>query len=60
MRLRAEVVDLGGLDLGDNVDEIGAVAQVAVVQLELSGVCIAMKCDPISIDLIDSRSCWSS
>jgi hypothetical protein len=33
--LRAEVVDLRGLHLRDNVHEIGAVAQVAVVQLEL-------------------------
>jgi hypothetical protein len=35
--LRAEVVDLGGLDLGDDVDQIGAVAEIAVVQLELVG-----------------------
>ena len=37
VRLCAEVVDLRRLDLGDDVHEVGAVAQVAVVQLELVG-----------------------
>jgi hypothetical protein len=32
VRLRAEVVDLGGHDLGDDVDEVGGVCQVAVVK----------------------------
>ena len=39
MGLRAEVVDLGRLDGGDNVDEVGAVAKIAIVQLELVGTC---------------------
>lgn len=34
VRLCAEVVYFGGLDLGDDVDKVGAVTQVAVVQLE--------------------------
>ena len=33
--LGSEVVYFGGLDLGDDIDEVGAVAEVAVVQLEL-------------------------
>ena len=37
VRLRAEVVDLRRLHLRDDVDEVGAVAEVAVVQLELVG-----------------------
>lgn len=37
VRLRAEVVNLRGLDLGDDVHEVGAVAEIAVVQLELVG-----------------------
>ena len=35
VRLSTEVVDLSRLDLGDNVHEVGAVAQIAVVKLEL-------------------------
>ena len=35
MRLGAEVVDLGGLDLCDDVYEIGAITQVTVVQYEV-------------------------
>jgi hypothetical protein len=37
VRLRAEIVYLGWLYLGDDVDEVCAVTQVAVVQLELVG-----------------------
>lgn len=33
--LGSEVVHFGRLDLGDDVDEVGAVAEIAVVQLEL-------------------------
>jgi hypothetical protein len=33
--LGTKVVDLCRLDLGDNVDKIGAVAEVSVVQMEL-------------------------
>ena len=36
MRLRAEVVHLGRLHLRDDVHEVRAVGQVAVVQLELA------------------------
>ena len=35
MGLSAEIVNLRGLDLGEDVDEIGAVGEVAVVELEL-------------------------
>lgn len=37
MGLGAEVVDLGGEDLGEDVDEVGAVGEVTVVQLEFVG-----------------------
>lgn len=40
VRLRPKVVHFGGLDLGDDINEVGTVAQVAVMQLELSGICI--------------------
>jgi hypothetical protein len=36
--LRTKVVDLGWLDLCDDVDKVGTVAQVTVVQLESPGV----------------------
>lgn len=38
VRLRTKVVDLGWLDLCDDVDKVGTVAQVTVVQLESPGV----------------------
>jgi hypothetical protein len=38
--LRAEVVDLGGLDLGDDVDEVSAVGEIAVVEMELVGALV--------------------
>jgi hypothetical protein len=44
--LGSEVVDFGGLDLGDDVDEVGAVAEVAVVQLELVGAWITRFREP--------------
>lgn len=40
--LCTEVVDFGGAHLGKDVDEIGAVAQVAIVELELVGTCECM------------------
>ena len=39
MRLRAEVVYLCRLDLRDDVHEVGAVAEVAIVQFELVRAC---------------------
>ena len=38
MRLRTEVVDLGRLDLSDDVDEVGAVTQVTIVQFKSAGI----------------------
>ena len=35
MGLRAEVVDLVGLHFGDDAGQVGAVGQIAVVQLEM-------------------------
>lgn len=35
VRLGAEIVDFSRLGLGDDVDEVGAVAEISVVQLEL-------------------------
>jgi hypothetical protein len=35
VRLGAEVVDLGGLDVGDDVDQVGRVGEIAIVKLEL-------------------------
>jgi len=37
MRLGAEVINFCRLDLGDDVHEVGAVAEIAIVKLELSG-----------------------
>ena len=37
VRLSTEVVDLSRLDLGNNVHEVGAVAQIAIMKLELVG-----------------------
>ena len=37
VRLSTEVVDLSRLDLGDNVHEVGAVAQITIMKLELIG-----------------------
>jgi len=37
MRLRTEVVHLSGLDLGNDVDKVRAVAEIAVVELEFVG-----------------------
>lgn len=34
MRLGAKIVNFGGLDLGDDVDKISAVAQISIVQFE--------------------------
>ena len=39
VRLGAQVVDLRGEHLGEDVDEIGAVREIAVVQLELVRAC---------------------
>ena len=39
VRLRAEIVNLGRLDLRDDVYKVGAVRQVSVVQLELVPAC---------------------
>jgi hypothetical protein len=35
MRLRTEVVDLRRLDLRNDVDEVGAIAYVAIMKLEI-------------------------
>ena len=37
VRLSTEVVHLSRLDLGDNVHEVGAIAQVTIMELELVG-----------------------
>lgn len=37
MTLGAQIVDLSGLDLGNDVHEIGAVAEITIVKLELIG-----------------------
>lgn len=42
MGLGAEVVDFGGLDLRENIDEIGAVREIAVMKLELGWPCKGM------------------
>lgn len=39
VRLSTEIVDLSGLDLGDNIYEVGAVAQVTIVELKFVGPC---------------------
>ena len=41
MRLGAEVVDFSRLDLSDNVDEVGAVAKVAVMEFEFVGAYVS-------------------
>ena len=43
MRLRTEVVHLDGLHLRNDIHEIRAIAQVAVMQLELAGACASDK-----------------
>lgn len=40
MGLSAKIVHFGGLDLRNDVDEVGAVAQVTVMQLEFVGTCV--------------------
>ena len=37
MALSAKVVHLGGLHLGDDVNQVGAVAQITVMEMELVG-----------------------
>lgn len=39
VRLCAEVVDLGWLDLRDDVHEVGAIGQIAMVELKLVLAC---------------------
>ena len=37
MTLRSKVVDFGGLDLGDDVDEVSTIAQITVMKMEFVG-----------------------
>ena len=39
VRLGTQVIDLRWPNLGNDIDEVGAVAEIAVVQLELSRAC---------------------
>lgn len=52
VRLRAEVVHLGRLHLRDDVHQVGAVAQVAIVQLEFVRPC----CGTIGISVKSARA----
>lgn len=37
--LGTEIVDFGGLDRGDDIDEVGAVGEIAVVEVEVVSAC---------------------
>ena len=37
MTLSTEVVDFGGPDLGEDINEIGAITKITIVKLELVG-----------------------
>ena len=61
VRLSSEVVDLGREHLGENVHEVGAVGEIAVVQFELVGTLGAV--DESRSGLREEkglRSCWSA
>ena len=40
--LSAKIVDLCGLNLGDNIDQVGAVTEVTVVKMEFGWTCIEL------------------
>lgn len=51
----AEVVNLGGLDLGNDPDEIGRIAQVAVVEEELHSGLVAVSVDVVDAARVETR-----
>ena len=44
VRLRAEIVDFGRLDLGDDVHQVGAIGKIAIVELEFGWAYEGGKC----------------
>ena len=54
MALGAEVVDLIGLHLLDDPDQVGAVCEVAVVELQLGALALAAGLVGILIEVVDS------
>lgn len=44
VRLSTKVVDLCRLNLCDDIDEIGGICQITIMQLELVGSCKGLSC----------------
>ena len=65
VRLSTEIVDFSGLDLGNDVHKVGAIAQIAIVKLELVRPWLSSigDCELVQrLQDIDGNvlSCWSA